>query len=133
VKIAVRLLFSAFLLAGCASAPPGNVNIRLESDPPGARVFFGAGPNEDSADGAKQYLGVTPTNWSYQPNSDGTFKLPGALVYSVFVPPAAVFTAVPPDSSTNLFTKRQVYHGGTVATPADKVPGAIFFDLKKPD
>ncbi len=121
-----------FLLAGCATAQPP-VNIRIESDPPGARVFFGVGPNEQSADSGKQYLGVTPCTWSYQPNRDGTFKLPGALVYSIFVPPVAVFTAVPPNDGTNFFTKRQMYHGGTVATPPDKVPAAIFFDLRKPN
>jgi hypothetical protein len=131
MKVAAYLVFSAFLIAGCASGPP--VNIRLESDPPGARVFFGMGPNEETADGAKQYLGVTPTNWLCKPNRDGSFDLPGALVYSIVVPPVAVFTAVPPDGATNLFTKRQVYHGGTIATPPDKVPGAIFFDLRKPD
>jgi hypothetical protein len=133
MRFSACLSLLVFLLAGCASAPPVKVNIRIESVPPGAHVFFGVGPNEQFAESGKQYLGVTPCTWSYQPNSDGTFKLPGALVYSIFVPPVAEFIAVPPDDAANLFTKRQMYHGGTIATPPDKVPEAIFFDLTKPN
>jgi len=36
----------------------------------------------------------TPPIFQTGSNGDETFKLPVALVYSIFVPPAAVFTAV---------------------------------------
>ena len=124
------LAISALLLAGCA-APPTRT-IQIDSNPPGAKIFFAVGANEDFANGAKQYLGTAPLAWTTECNGDGTFKLPGALVYSLFVPPVAVFTADPPAGQTNLFPHRLVYHGGTVATPPTKIPSGIYFDLTKP-
>jgi len=90
------------------------------------------GANEAFAATGRSYIGTTPFVWPYRPKPDGTFDLPGALVYSIFVPPVAVFTAEPPSDHTNLFVERQVYHGGSIATGGNKVPEGIFFDLKKP-
>src|SRR5258708_5410420 len=123
-------LLLACIIAGCAGPKPKTVNI--QSDPPGARIFFGTGPNEDFTKSSRQYIGTAPFVWTCQPKGDGSFNLQGALVYSIFVPPVAVFSADPPSGATNLFQKRQVFHGGTIATPADKVPEGIFFDLTKP-
>lgn len=121
------LLIGAAALAGCSTPM---MHIPVDSNPPGARVYFGQGANEDFARGNRQYIGTTPFTWDYQPKGDGTFDIQGALVYSTFVPPAAVLYAEPP--STNAFPKVIVYHGGTVVTAANKVPHAVFFDCSKP-
>jgi len=65
------------------------------------------------------------------PKGDGSFDLPGALIYSSFVPPVGVVTAEPPSEATNLYVQRQVFHSGTIATASDKVPQALFFDMHK--
>lgn len=123
------LLLVAALFAGCA-APKRTISI--DSTPPGAKVFFAVGANEDFAKSAKQYIGTTPCTWTTELNGDGSFKMPGVLVYSMFVPPVAVFYAEPPSTSTNLFPQHQVFHGGTMATPSSKAPEALLFDLTKP-
>ncbi len=112
------------LAAGCAAPPKRVVNV--ESQPSGARVFFGAGANESAAQ-PKQYLGTTPFSWTPEQKGNGEFVLPGALVYSTFVPPAAVIEA----RWTNGATQRIIFHGGTIATPADKIPPGLFFDAPK--
>jgi hypothetical protein len=127
------LLIAAVFAAGCASVPPQR-SIKIDSEPQGARVFFGMGPNEGDARKARNYLGTTPLVWDVPPEmiDDGKyFKPPGALVYSLVVPPAIVFFAEPPDG-TNLFPRNQVFHGGTPFTPADQIPLGVFFDLRKP-
>ena len=124
-------LLPLLCLAGCSTAVPTRT-INIESQPQGARVFVGIGANEDFAKKGRQFIGTTPFHWTTEVNSDGTFKLSGALVYSMFVPPVAVFTAEPPTGATNLFTKREIFHGGTVATSPTKAPEGIFFDLTKP-
>lgn len=118
------LLLTLLCAAGCAAPPKRVVNV--DSQPAGARVFFGAGPNEGSAQ-PKQFLGTTPFTWTPEQKGNGEFQLPGALVYSTFVPPAAVVEA----RWTNGTTQRIVFHGGTIATPADKIPPGIFFDAPK--
>jgi hypothetical protein len=126
----ILLAMVALAFAGCAS--PKMVNVKVESDPPGAHVFFGVGANEQFADTGRSFIGTTPFVWPYKAKPDGTFDLPGALIYSIMVPPVAKFTAEPPSGSTNLFIRSQVFHGGTIATAAYKVPEGIFFDLTKP-
>src|SRR3954469_13969119 len=121
------------LLFGACATPDRSRTVHIDSEPRGARVFFGIGPNEDRADAAKQFLGVTPFDWKTQANGDGFFEWQGIFIYSAAVRPAAVFTAEPPSNSTNLYRKRVVYHGPAMFVPPDKIPEGIFFDLTKSD
>jgi hypothetical protein len=57
----MALLMAAFLLGGCAGAPP-NKTIQIDSDPQGVRVECN---NED--------LGKTPTTFSVRTNPEGEF------------------------------------------------------------
>jgi len=106
--------------------------IKFSSEPAGARVFYGVGANEDFG-APKEFLGTAPCEWTVEVNGDGSFKLPGALVYSEFVRRVAVFEARPPDEATNLFTRRVVFYGGSLFHGADKAPAGIFFDLRLPE
>jgi hypothetical protein len=125
----MKSILPLLLLAGCAGPL---IHMQIDSEPRGAHVFFATGANESFAASSKSYIGTTPFVWDYQAKGDGSFDLPGAPVYSSFVPGVAVFTATPPANATNLYTVRYVYHGGTIGTPPDKVPTGIFFDLTKP-
>lgn len=132
----LRTLAPALLIVlavGCASAPKDRKRtVKIDSDPPGARIFFGAGTNEGDAERKRSYIGTTPLTWITEGNDEGEFETKGALVYSVFVPGAAVFFAEPPANATNLFKKKQVFHGGGLVNPPDKIPEGVFFDLTKP-
>lgn len=120
------------LLTACASVDPTRT-VHIDSEPHGARIFFGSGPQESDADKTRAFIGTTPLDYKIIGDGEGRFKSSGgALVYSMFVPGACVFTAEPPSSATNLFTKRQVFHSGGIATPPDKIPEGLFFDLTKP-
>jgi len=123
MKLCLAIVLAA--LCGCA---PTMQTIHFGSDPPGARIYWGNGANEDFAQ-PKGFLGETPFDWTVEVNGDHSFKAHGALVYSIFVPPAIIFEARPPAEATNLFVQRTVFHGGSIATGADKAPERIFFDL----
>lgn len=122
-------ILPAVFLVGCAATPEKIVHI--DSDPRGARVFYGVGANEEFAAKARQFIGITPFDWHYQPDGGGYFNAPGIVAYSTFVPPAIVFTADPASDATNLFQARQVYHRPSFGQGGDKVPEGIFFDLKR--
>jgi hypothetical protein len=131
-----KLLLLCLALAGCAAPAPAPVNapqpasapapapkpvakparkgartIDFTSEPAGARVFFGVGANDKFAE-PKTFLGETPFTWTPEQTGNGEFKLPGALVYSTFVPPVIIFEA----RWTNGAAARQSFHGGTIAT-----------------
>jgi hypothetical protein len=129
MKTAILVL--PLILAACA-APDLKRTVHIDSEPRGARIFFGVGPKESDAEKTRNFLGVTPLDWVTVADPNGGFPIKGALIYSTFVPGAAVFTAEPPSGQTNLFSKRQVFHGGGLINPPDKVPEGIFFDLTKP-
>jgi len=120
-----------FLLAGIA---PSQV-IKIDSDPPGAHVFVTMGGNEELAKSGHNYIGTTPCEWTAQMDGDGTFhnQQGGIPFYSSFVQWVVVFTAEPPSGHTNLFTRREVFHGRAHYQPGTKVPDGIFFDLTKPN
>jgi len=119
------------LLAGCATPTR---TIKFDSDPEGARIFLTMGADENMAKGARNYLGTTPFTWTTKVNGDGTFKLEhtGIPVFSSFIQPVAVFTAEPASGQTNLFSKREVYHGNATFQGGNKAPEGMFFDLTKP-
>lgn len=117
--------------SGCA---PIIRQVNFDSEPRGARVFIGTGANEDIAKSGRSFLGVTPFKWSTEVDGDGRFKTEksGIPIYSDFVQRVVVFTAEPPSGSTNLFIKREVFHGTALFQPGNKAPEGIFFDLTKP-
>lgn len=131
VKTKFLLPLAAIILAGCA-APMKTIS--FDSQPQGARVFMTTGINEDSAKGARDYLGTTPFQWTTEIEGNGAFKIQSAGIpfYSSFVQSVVVFTAEPPNDATNLYTKKEVYHGNAEFQHADKAPEGIFFDLTKP-
>ena len=141
LKLAASI--SLCILCGCATEPqrtapngtPLKKNervVHIESDPPGARVFFYAGAIKGGAVSGRQYLGSTPLDWIVEGNAKGYFKFPSALVVSLVYPPVAVFSADPPSGATNLFPQSQIMRGGTLATQGAKIPQAVFFDMHKP-
>jgi hypothetical protein len=105
--------------------------IHFESNPPGARIFYYAGVVEGGSQDEQHYCGTTPCDWVIEGNGDGTFKFPGALLVSMVYPPYVVFTAQPTPGATNQFIQKQIFRGGTIATPAAKIPGAIYFEMSK--
>ena len=131
MKMKFLFLLATMILAGCATPVK---TVLFDSQPRGARVFMTIGMNEDSAKRGKDYLGTTPFQWTTEIERDGTFKIQSDNIpfYSSFVQSVVVFTAEPPNDSTNLYTKKEVYHGKAEFQHADKVPEGIFFDLTKP-
>lgn len=115
------------LTVGCKNI----YTVHFESEPPGARVFFGAGPNEDMA--KESYIGQTPVAWEYEGDGDRRFKNEhGIPFYSDFVKQAIVFRAEPPNPTPGLYEQRQVFHSPALFQAGDRIPDKIFFDLRKP-
>ena len=129
-----QLLFvPVIFLFGCQSCPPTRA-MRIESDPPGVRVFYTVGINALSGGAMnREYVGQTPCSYNCPVDCDGKFDLPQIALVSKVMPTLAVFTAESPTDSTNLFTRHQVFRGSAFMMDADNVPGAIFFDLHKAD
>lgn len=118
------LLALVVLAAGCHTPPPVHT-VRFESEPPGARVFFGAGANEHLAP-AKSFLGTTPCSGDFVEGDDGGFEIPRIKFYSKFTPGVMVLEA-----RLDGVTNRIVFRGGAkFHQPPDKIPPAVFFDLK---
>jgi len=123
----------SFSLAGCKTLPPTRT-IKLDSDPPGARVFVTRGRDQgDAKSGGRNYVGTTPCQWTVEVNKDGTFKKPdeGIPFYSDFVQSVVMFTAEPPSGATNLFTQREVFHNAAEFQPGNNAPDGVFFDMHK--
>ena len=129
---AISIVSISFLLIGCA-APTKTV--KFDSEPRGVRVFQVFGANEDIAGGSKgrNFLGVTPFDWTTEMEGDGTFKIKSTSIpfYSDFVQSVVVFVAEPPSGSTNLFVQREVYHTNAHFQRGTPVPDGIFFQMDK--
>jgi hypothetical protein len=86
IKQVALFVFCAAFLIGCAAPTK---TIKFDSEPRGARVFQVIGANEDSANKSKgrNFLGVTPFDWTTEVNGDGTFQARSTAVpfYSDFV------------------------------------------------
>jgi len=122
------IFMAAVVLTGCV---PRRFTMAVESEPPGARVFWMAGADEQSAK-TKNYIGTTPCSWSDECEGDGTFKSQGIFMYSSFVPPVVVVMAEPPTNSAALFPKREVFHCNTPFRKGERIPEKLFFDLREP-
>jgi hypothetical protein len=130
-RITVGLL--AIFVVGCAAPTK---TIKFDSEPRGARVFQVFGANENIADSAKgrNFLGVTPFEWTTETEGDGTFKPKASEIpfYSEFVQSVVIFIAEPPTGATNVFPQREVFHINASFQRGTPVPDGIFFQMDKP-
>jgi hypothetical protein len=133
IKNAILASAFAFLLVGCAAPTK---TIKFDSEPRGARVFLVYGANENIAEGAKgrNFLGVTPFEWTTEIEGNGTFKVKATEIpiYSEFVQSVIVFVADPPSGATNLYPQREVFHTDASFQRGTPAPDGMFFDLTKP-
>lgn len=121
MKMHPSLCVAALILAGCATAPTLR-QIRFDSDPPGARVFYGAGGTPSAAE-PREYVGTAPCQWTPPQDSQGRFKPKGIAFYNAAVRPYVVFRA----EWTNGQTARQTFRCGAAFQAQDDMPGALFF------
>jgi hypothetical protein len=132
IKPVALFVFCAAFLVGCAAPTK---TIKFDSEPRGARVFQVVGANEDSANNSKgrNFLGVTPFDWTTEVNGDGTFQARSTAVpfYSDFVQSVVIFVAEPPSGATNLFVQREIFHTNASIQSGTPVPDGIFFQLDR--
>ena len=102
--------------------------IRIETDPPGMRVYFGISGNEESARHQREYVGESPCKLTVRCDEDGRFL----NEVSSFAHPKAVFEAEPPAGTTNLFAQQQVFVVPALFVHPPPIPQAVFFDMHKP-
>lgn len=96
------------------------------------RVFFGAGAEIPIAEKSRSYIGQTPCKAKIECDEDMRFgEIKGVRFYNKMRPPVAMFMCEPPADSTNFFKQAVIYNGASFGHPPDKVPDAIFFDMKR--
>lgn len=122
-------LLSAFIVAGCASTKP--YAVRLESDPPGARVYLSLGATANQAAKNRTYLGTTPCTVTISGTRKGYFDIPRIAYASDYVAGSATFVAEPPSGAEGQFVQTITYRGHTDYVDGDKIPQAVFFDMRK--
>ncbi|MDB6055521.1 MAG: hypothetical protein JWN25_3044 [Verrucomicrobiales bacterium] len=127
----LNCLFLVLCIACVGCAAP-RYKVSIESDPPGVKVFYSAGPVEDSARG-KEYLGTTPLVWETIGDGQRNFLPPRVGILNDFVQPVVVLTATLPSTNTVSLTRRMVFHGGAIFQPADRIPEKIMFDFTTPE
>lgn len=119
-------LLALIVATGCASH---QYPVRLESEPPGARVYFSAGAFKKTSPN-RSYLGQTPCTAMIEGHK-GYFKLPSVAYASDYVAGIAVISADPPTGVTNSSPKSYTFKGSTDWADGDKIPKALFFDFTK--
>jgi hypothetical protein len=113
-------------LCGCKTVDR-NRTVRLESSPPGARIYYGEGYSRDKAHRARRFVGQTPCSMTILGDEDGRFDFQGVAFYSsLAVEPFALFEA---EAGTNVL--QNAFRGGAIGRPADRIPDAVFFDFSK--
>jgi hypothetical protein len=118
-------------LAGCAHTPDPQAKIKIESDPTGARIYHGAGSNTNRAR-PSDYLGTTPFTWTLQLNEAGEVPLPRIKLVNKFGPqPWMIIEARPPADCLTCVTQQFIYRGRALFRDQDKIPEALFFDLRR--
>ena len=137
-----RTLFLALAIIafGCAHTPPKKEEVqkpapvpltrevKVDTDPPGMRIYFGIAGTEDLAREQREYIGLSPCSVTVAVDKEGRFQ----NKVSSFARPKAVFMAEPPNSATNLFKQSQVFSVPATFVRPPPVPAAIFFDMTKP-
>ena len=128
MKTQLALLVAVAAAVGCSHTRP--YAVKLESDPPGARVFMQSGALKKK--GARDFLGTTPCETTIIGDKQGHFLAPQISYASDYVGGNVMFTFDPPASGTNLFPHSQTYRTHTEYVGGDKIPHAVFFDMTKP-
>src|SRR5690349_1241034 len=98
---ALSLLITAIISASCSTATIRQFPVRLESDPPGARVFYSESAAPQQSEKKNSYLGETPCVAMIDGTRSGYFKLPEIAYVSNYMPGSATFLAEPPRGVTN--------------------------------
>jgi hypothetical protein len=137
----MKNLFAIFLLGlviGCVTTPLPTYTIKIDSDPPGARVFFSMSPlprkekdKSEFSSREKDYIGLTPCSFILTGTRHGDFIMPKVAKVSKYVGGTADFIAEPPSGSTNLFPQVVSFRGKSAYVAGDKIPSGIFFDMHK--
>jgi len=117
----------AIVASGCRTPPPIRT-VRIETDPPGARVYFGIAGTPERAREQRQYVGASPCVLTVPCDEDGRF----VNTVSSFARPVAVFYADPPSGTTNLHAKSQTFAVPAAFVRPPPIPSAVFLDLTKP-
>ena len=128
---ACPILMVASVCLGCSTTSTRQYPVRLESDPPGARVFLSESAAPQQSEKKNSYLGETPCIAMITGTRSGYFKLPAIAYVSKYVPGSATFTAEPPRGLTTSNTISFTYRGSTDYADGDRIPQAIFFDFTK--
>jgi hypothetical protein len=126
-----RFLFLVPVLAcACGTPHAPNTKVHIDSSPAGARIFASYGASQGMAK-TKQYVGTTPCDWAVKERADGSFEITeGVPIMNLGVPRVVIVSAEPPEDATNCVPKEQVFKSGALWRSADRVPPAIFFDLR---
>lgn len=130
------LVLGTLLIVSCRSAGPAQEakpdaffrTVRIESAPPGARVFIAYGVSEAKSEGKEEFLGVTPCEARIAALRNGEFEIkPHIAIASHFgAPPVAVILC---RSGTN--EQRHIYKKAAFGREGDKIPAALFFDFAR--
>jgi hypothetical protein len=128
-----QILALALFVCGCAHTPTeyaptsNSRSIKIETDPPGMRCYFGIAGTEERAIRQREFAGMSPCVITVP--SEGDYFQNNV---SGFARPQAVFMAEPPEGSTNLFAQRQVFAVPALFIRPPPIPRAVFFDMRKP-
>ena len=125
------LLIAASLVAGCSTTTMRQFPVRLESEPPGARVLYSESAAPQQSEKKNSYLGETPCVAMITGTRSGYFKLPEITYVSKYMPGSATFIAEPPRGVATSNTISFTYRGSNEYIDGDRIPQGIFFDFTK--
>ena len=115
----------------CSTVKVREFPVRLESEPPGARVFYSESATPNQSEKKNTYLGETPCVAMITGTRAGYFTLPEIAYVSDYVPGSATFIAEPPRGVTNTAPISFSYRGSTRLMDGDRIPRAILFDFTR--
>ena len=122
-KIAIGIA----VLTVAVSAIGKDKTIKVETDPPGMRIYFAVAVTEKGAIENREYVGTSPCQVKVQVDGNGRFK----NTFFGWTHPVAVFMADPPSTATNLFAQKQDFRVPAHFYKAPAAPDAVFFDMHK--
>ena len=108
----------AVLLAGCSSYRGPIWVMKVESSPPGARIFASTSALHDSSQPG-EYLGTTPCNAAVPAKAGGKLK------------ERLTIWAFPATNAPGLYPQSLIFHKWGVVGGSERLPPALFFDLSK--
>lgn len=126
-------LFALALAVGCAHTPTEYAPtrdtraVKIITDPPGMRCYFGIAGTEDRAIEQREFVGLSPCVATVQSDEDDHF----VNNVSSFARPKAVFMAEPPEGSTNLAPQKQVFAVPALFIRPPPIPRSVFFDMRR--